>query len=184
MILIFAEFLLSFAVSAKERMQNDLVFFVWPVNGKEKEKILMIFYFAYGSNLWLEQMSNRCPKHTVIGKGVLKGYRWIISERGYANVVKSEPDEVHGVVYEITESDEESLDKKEGVDRGLYRKEIMATEVDGKSINCLVYVDPVEQAGKPQQEYIERINKGIVDSRLSSEYVERYMRMFIPVLNL
>jgi len=139
------------------------------------------FYFAYGSNLWLEQMSGRCPNHKVIGKGILKGYRWIISERGYANVVKSKPDEVHGVVYEVTESDEESLDKKEGVDRGLYRKEIIVAEIDGQSKNCLVYVDPVEQAGNPQQEYMERVNKGIIDSKLSSEYVERYIRVFVPV---
>jgi gamma-glutamylcyclotransferase len=58
-------------------------------------------YFAYGSNLWLEQMQNRCPSHRVIGAGILENYRWIISKRGYANIVKSADDEVQGVVSKL-----------------------------------------------------------------------------------
>jgi len=54
-----------------------------------KEKILTKLYFAYGSNLWLEQMSSRCPNHRVVCNAILKGYHWIISERGYANVCLS-----------------------------------------------------------------------------------------------
>ncbi len=33
---------------------------------------------------------------------------------------------------------------------------------------------------KPKQEYIKRINKGILDAELSSEYIEHYVRKFIP----
>jgi gamma-glutamylcyclotransferase len=137
-------------------------------------------HFAYGSNLWLEQITKRCPNHRFIGNGVLKGYRWIISTRGYANIVKSTPDEVHGVVYEITKSDEETLDRCEGVNSGSYRKEILFVEVNGQNQSCLVYVDPVIHAGKPKEEYIERINKGVLDAKLSPEYVRRYIREFIP----
>ncbi|HHT9106064.1 MAG TPA: gamma-glutamylcyclotransferase family protein [Candidatus Wujingus californicus] len=83
----------------------------------------MKLYFAYGSNLLLEQLKERCPEHHVISKGILKGYRWIISTRGYVNIVKSKTDEVHGVIYKISESDERSLDCCEGVQGGAYRKE-------------------------------------------------------------
>ena len=31
-------------------------------------------YIAYGSNINLEQMANRCPNSKVIGKEMLKGY--------------------------------------------------------------------------------------------------------------
>ncbi len=140
----------------------------------------MKLYFAYGSNLWLKQIKERCPDHRIIGIGILKGYRWIISTRGYANIVKSDPDEVHGVIYEISDSDERTLDIKEGVLSGDYRKELMTIGIDGKSIECLVYVDPTEEEGMPKQEYIDRINKGISDSKLSLEYVNRYIRKFIP----
>jgi hypothetical protein len=48
-------------------------------------------YFAYGSNLSLTQMSSRCPTSTYHSFGILHNYRWIIGERGYANVVSSPP---------------------------------------------------------------------------------------------
>ncbi len=125
-------------------------------------------------------MQDRCPEHRVIGNGTLKGFRWIITTRGYANVVKSNPDEVHGIVYEISESDENSLDNYEGVQTGDYRKEMLKIEIGGERKECLVYVDPTEEEGRPKREYIDRINKGISDSRLPSEYVNRYIRKFIP----
>ncbi|MGZ3606205.1 MAG: gamma-glutamylcyclotransferase family protein [Thermodesulfobacteriota bacterium] len=140
----------------------------------------MKLYFAYGSNLWRKQMKDRCPEHRLVGNAILKGYRWIITTRGYANIVKSVSDEVHGVVYEISESDEKSLDRYEGFQSGSYRKEMLKIEMGNESKECLVYVDPVEEEGKPKEEYIERINKGISDSRLPPEYIDRYIRKFIP----
>jgi gamma-glutamylcyclotransferase len=141
----------------------------------------MKFHFAYGSNLWRKQMKDRCPNHRVIGNGVLEGYRWIISSRGYANIVKSSTDEVRGVIYELSESDELSLDCYEGVQSGAYLKEMMTVEFEGERRKCLVYIDPVEEEGKPKQEYIEKINKGISDSELPQKYINRYIRKFIPV---
>jgi len=70
-------------------------------------------YFAYGSNLSLTQMSSRCPSSTYHSLGVLKGYRWVIGPRGYANVVpvpsESESEEVYGILYQITQEDERKL---------------------------------------------------------------------------
>lgn len=47
-------------------------------------------YFAYGSNLSLEQMSQRCPLSQLHYPplAILPGYRWVICPRGYANIVK------------------------------------------------------------------------------------------------
>lgn len=44
-------------------------------------------YFAYGSNLSHTQMKSRCPDSTYVGMGVLQNYRWIVNQRGYANIV-------------------------------------------------------------------------------------------------
>jgi gamma-glutamylcyclotransferase len=115
-----------------------------------------MLYFAYGSNLWRKQMQDRCPGYEEMGEGVLKGYRWIISQRGYANIVVSANDTVNGVVYKLTASDIRSLDL------------------------CLVYVDPVEEEGTPWPEYVERINHGLSDSALSPAYITRYVRRFVP----
>jgi gamma-glutamylcyclotransferase len=45
-------------------------------------------YFGYGSNLWRHQMHNRCPNSTYLGIARLNDFKWIINERGYANVVE------------------------------------------------------------------------------------------------
>ncbi|MCJ1376207.1 hypothetical protein MMC20_007448 [Loxospora ochrophaea] len=44
-------------------------------------------YFAYGSNLSPTQMGDRCPGSQFVGVGLLHGWRWIINERGYANII-------------------------------------------------------------------------------------------------
>jgi gamma-glutamylcyclotransferase (GGCT)/AIG2-like uncharacterized protein YtfP len=139
-----------------------------------------VLYFAYGSNLWRRQMAERCPEHRTIGEGHLKGWRWIITTRGYASVVASGGDSVLGTVYELTEADERNMDRFEGVARGSYRKEILAVEVHGARLSCLVYIDPVTEEGLPREEYIVRINKGIRDAGFPHEYVERCLRPFVP----
>ena len=45
-------------------------------------------YIAYGSNINLEQMANRCPNSKVIGKEMLKGYE--LEFRGVATIVPKE----------------------------------------------------------------------------------------------
>ncbi len=138
-------------------------------------------YFAYGSNLSVRQMQLRCPGHQRVGVGVLRGHRWIISSHGYANVVPSPPDAVWGVVYDLTEADEQALDRYEGVADGLYRKETLPVEINGASLPCLVYVDPVQEEGKPWPEYVVRINQGLADAELPQAYVQHYIRPFVPV---
>jgi gamma-glutamylcyclotransferase len=139
-----------------------------------------ISYFAYGSNLSLEQMNKRCPNSVKIGKGVLENYKWIINSRGYANVIKSPSDYVEGIVYRITKHDENTLDEKEGVKKGCYEKKIMTILMDNREHECLVYVDPITDEGKIKSGYEKRINVGIVDSLLSPLYIEKYIREFMP----
>jgi len=74
--------------------------------------VFSTLYFAYGSNLSLTQMSSRCPSSLYHSFGVLKGHKWVIGPRGYANVVPvPSPSEevVHGMLYQITVEDERKL---------------------------------------------------------------------------
>ena len=140
----------------------------------------MTKHFGYGSNLWFKQMHERCPKNKGIGLGKLKDYRWIISRRGYANIVESKGDYVIGYVYELNPKDEKKLDDKEGAGDA-YTKEYLKIEVDGEEYECLVYIDRKRTTEcKPWDEYVTRINNGVKDS-LSDEdgYVEKYIRKFI-----
>lgn len=135
-----------------------------------------IMYFAYGSNMCIRQMNDRCPNNSKIGIGQLSGYRWIISTRGYANVVKSSNDDVWGVIYEISIQDEAKLDGYEGVSTKCYLKENLDILIDRRIKNCLTYVDPITEIGIPSYTYSNTINEGILDSKLPEEYVEKYLR--------
>ncbi|AEO54570.1 hypothetical protein MYCTH_2297267 [Thermothelomyces thermophilus ATCC 42464] len=98
-------------------------------------------YFAFGSNLWKQQMSLRCPSSTYVGIGRLCGYEWFINARGYANIAPSAKDggpggqepgqefdgEVWGLVYELTHDDEARVDANEGVPYA-YEKQTIPVE--------------------------------------------------------
>ena len=135
-----------------------------------------IMYFAYGSNMCIRQMNERCPNNSKIGIGQLSGYRWIISTRGYANVVKSSNDDVWGVIFKISIQDEAKLDGYEGVSTKCYLKENLDILIDRRIKNCLTYVDPITEIGIPSYTYSNTINEGILDSKLPEEYVEKYLR--------
>ena len=158
----------------------------------------MTLHFGYGSNLWFEQMNARCPDNIRRGRGVLRNYKWIIAERpgrGAANIIKSQGDYVEGYVFDLSEEDEEKLDIREGTK---YKKKHEEIEIDGRiEKDVMIYVDD-ENTNDSSDEikfkvnnnpfvcsvgctctYASRINKGIKDSGLSNEYIQRYIRKFI-----
>ena len=164
-------------------------------------------YFGYGSNLWLHQMTTRCPTSTYLGVARLPNYQWIINDRGYANVVEVTDsnstsmspydDVVFGLVYSLEAEDEKRLDKNEGVPVA-YTKEMLECEfwpsdtehkVDTskdpeKKEGMLVYIDRNRvQPDKPREEYIYRMNQGITDAvklGVPEDYVRDVMRKYIP----
>ena len=99
-------------------------------------------YAAYGSNLNLKQMANRCPTARVLGGSALTGWRLLF--RGeHANAVATvEPcagSRVPVLVWEITPADEAALDRYEGYPF-LYRKERVKVKLDGKTVTAMVYL--------------------------------------------
>lgn len=110
-----------------------------PPTDHDTSKPKKTIYFGYGSNLWLYQMRQRCPTSTYLGIARLKGYKWIIYDRGYANIVQTPDDdelpsskhdytnEVWGLVYSLEEEDERRLDRNEGVPVA-YQKEWIECE--------------------------------------------------------
>ena len=98
------------------------------MSGKSVSTSETILYFAYGSNMHLTQMADRCPGSIFKGKGRLLGYRWQINERGVANIVESRSNYVEGVIYEIDKGDRRQLDRNEGVGRGYYSAEYLQVQ--------------------------------------------------------
>ncbi len=63
-----------------------------------------------------------------MGTALLRGYRFQINERGYANAIQSPADVVAGLCYLLTSNDEARLDINEGVAIGAYEKEWLDVE--------------------------------------------------------
>ena len=86
-------------------------------------------YFAYGSNINLDQMAYRCPAAQVVGPVVLEGYELLFrgnaSGNGVATIKPKEGQQVHGLLWRITPGCERSLDLYEGYPH-LYEKESVA----------------------------------------------------------
>lgn len=79
-------------------------------------------YFAYGGDLWLQQMATRCPNSQYIGRAMLLEHCWLINERGHPNVIPRTGSNVHGLVYRVSGDDENSLDQSEDIHSGAYSK--------------------------------------------------------------
>ncbi len=71
-------------------------------------------YFAYGSNINLEQMDCRCPDATVVGPVSLENYELLFRASGVATIAPKEGGKVHGLLWSITPECERSLDRYEG----------------------------------------------------------------------
>ncbi|KAK1217423.1 hypothetical protein PQX77_019963 [Marasmius sp. AFHP31] len=177
--------------------------------------------FAYGSNIWMDQMKRRCPESRFIGVAKLEKWygnsspglvaavltistnhrRWIISTRGYANVIPSQEDYVYGFVYELNATDESVLDGYEGVPVS-YTKHTLSAELtkgadghekyaynkDGKThIDIMVYVNTTDiQNGKIKDEYIFRMNQAMQDGLregIPKDYLDKYLVPFISAEN-
>ena len=115
-------------------------------------------YFAYGSNIDLEQMADRCPGARLGETSRLKGYQFLINERGVATLVESAKHSVEGLLWWILPEDEAALDRYEGVARGFYRKDCSVTlDWSWGRVKPLIYFADNTTPGKPRDEYLERI---------------------------
>ena len=137
-------------------------------------------YFAYGSNLCKKQMAARCPESEYLSAGILVDYSWLINARGYASVNPSKGAYVLGEIFALSDQDVGYLDVYESVAEGMYTKQTLSIQTEDGSLDCLVYIATDQNQGKPQTEYIFRINAGIKSANLPDDYVRKCIRPYVP----
>ena len=81
----------------------------------------MPLYFAYGANLDVTAMAQRCPRSRALGLGRLARHRVAIMKEGYATVVTDPAAMVHGLLFDLAFADVPALDRYEEVGSGLYQ---------------------------------------------------------------
>jgi hypothetical protein len=120
----------------------------------------MALYAAYGSNLDHERMAVRAPHSPLRGNGWLLGWRLTFGgedvswEGALGTVVEDPGHQVFVALYDLTPADEESVDKWEGVDIGLFRKlKVRVNTLDG-DVAAWIYVLDAYEGGLPSARYL------------------------------
>jgi phage replication-related protein YjqB (UPF0714/DUF867 family) len=135
-------------------------------------------YFAYGSNLCVRQMAQRCPDAVDPRPAVLGDHDWLINQRGVATVEPFTGTHVHGVVWQVSDHDLATLDRVEGVPLRYRRNQLTVQTGDGPS-DAWVYIDHRVDPGPPRPGYLERIVGGAVHHGLPRRWID-FLRRWDP----
>ena len=137
---------------------------------------MTIKYFAYGSNMSVSRMIKRGVTPLSRSRGILNNYILKFNKKSskgdwsFANIEESEGDTVAGIIFDISESHLEKLDKFEGAPVH-YRREKINVISGGNKIECITYVaqnDYIVEGLKPTEDYIKFLIEG--SSLLSPDY--------------
>ena len=144
------------------------------------------WYFAYGSNLWIDQKERRT---SAIRTGAerpqiarLAGHRFAFNKRGsngqvYANVMVCPGEEVIGVVYRCNLATVDTMSEYEG---GYDRTTVTVVIEDGSTVEAITYVAMKRNVvgdARPSEEYLTRILTGASQHGLPQDYIEKLRRL-------
>lgn len=115
-------------------------------------------YFSYGMNTNLNSMALRCPRARSLGAAVLPHYKFEF--KSFATVSPEMGHNVHGVLWEITDDCEKSLDRLEGYPV-FYSKINVWVEHDNELVPCMTYLMyPDEEFNYPSTSYVNMLEEG------------------------
>ncbi len=101
-------------------------------------------YFAYGSNINLNQMAVRCPDAKVVEPAVLENYELLFrgNAHGYgvATIRFKEGSQVHGLLWRLTPECEQNLDTYEAYPQLYDKQEVPLRTKSGKQVWAMAYV--------------------------------------------
>ena len=145
-----------------------------------------MLYLAYGSNLCIGRMLERCPSAIPVARVLLNDYRLVFMEnntkRIVANIVEEKGKSVYAVIYDIDDKEVPNLDRAEGFPY-VYKKKYFNMSVNGIDSTATAYVMDltfmniktlamVDRAyGKPDREYLRYIEDGYEDFVFPERYL-------------
>lgn len=133
------------------------------------------YYFAYGSNINLEQMKERCPAAKAVGPVTLADYELRFRGHGFATVAAKKGSTVHGLLWELTPACEQALDRYEGYPRHYTKEQVSVRTLDGAVISVMAYImaEPLcRQPALPSPYYYRAIQQGFEANGLPVESLE------------
>jgi cation transport regulator ChaC len=139
-------------------------------------------YFAYGSNLYLKQLVERLERKISPIQVVFMADMELFFPRssikqdgGVASFRGAKGKKLWGALFEVTESDLDKLDIKEGaksVPKSYERKQVAVYDESGNEYNALTYEAVVEGKYLPSRAYMQKIISGAEECKLPKEYIQ------------
>ena len=138
-----------------------------------------MLYFAYGSNMNIDWISQRCPGIKPLGRARLDdyaiGFRYPSTSwpgGGACDIMPQQGKAVWGAVYEITDQHLESLNQAEDLHLNGYRRIEVTVDMEGKQLQAISYevVDKLPQEMKPMPGYLQLLLTGAAEHQLPPEY--------------
>jgi gamma-glutamylcyclotransferase (GGCT)/AIG2-like uncharacterized protein YtfP len=149
-----------------------------PDNSKPDRKHAL--YFAYGSNLNLDQMGRRCPAASPLATVTLKDYKLLFCGSNRAGVATVEPckgSNVIGGLWLITSDCLRALDIYEGFPRLYERVALDVVDDAGLVYNAITYYMVGEPPlSLPSRYYFDVIREGYDDFNLSESALYETVR--------
>jgi gamma-glutamylcyclotransferase (GGCT)/AIG2-like uncharacterized protein YtfP len=135
-------------------------------------------YAAYGSNMDPAQMAERCPHSPQRGSGWLEGWRLTFGgedigwDGALATVAEEQGERVFVVLYEVSATDEETLDHWDGASLGFYRKAKVRVETLDGDMLAWLYVLNAYEGGLPSARYLGIMADAAEAAGAPDDYVE------------
>jgi len=133
-------------------------------------------YVAYGSNLNVLQMKQRCPTAKLYGTGTVENYQLQFKGRpqnAFATIAPKEGASVPVAVWELRPWDERSLDVYEGFPNHYFKQDI-PVRMDGKEVVGMAYIMNLQMGyGLPSRSYYQTVLDGYEDCGLDASVLEQ-----------
>ncbi|XP_005797408.1 gamma-glutamylcyclotransferase-like [Xiphophorus maculatus] len=140
-------------------------------------------YFAFGSNLLRERLQLNNPSAAFVSTGRLKDYKLNFGlweehvenawHGGVATIEACPGEEVWGVIWTLSNENLPTLDKQEGVSRGIYSPLEVSVEIDDGVLQCRTYQMNNFHASPPSPQYKQVVCLGAEQNGLPREYLNR-----------
>lgn len=139
------------------------------------------YYVAYGSNLNIGQMRERCEGATPIGSGYLQNWELFYagSKTGnYASIRQKKGCIVPVGIWLVDKENVRCLDRYEGYPVFYYKRQVLVHMPERPhNIYGLVYImSPERIEGRPSPHYIDVCRRGYRDFGLDEKYLDESLR--------
>ena len=126
----------------------------------------MTYYFAFGSNLNLEQMHRRCPSAIPVGPAILMDWQLSFTGKsvtwggGVATIKRRKGKYTPGVLYRLSQEDITTLDRFEGHPFCYERRKVTVELLGNRSLTAYVYIHQEKTPAMPTIDYLKTIARG------------------------